>query len=290
MDPRQVFVEVVERGSFTDAAEKLGISVSYASRRVRDLEDELGVPLLARTTRRVEPTETGRTYYEQLSVLLRDLADLDKQTAAREVVPRGHLRIALPYAFGLARLSQSIHAFLREWPEVRATVSYSDALVDPLDYDVTVRGGQLADSSLSARHLVAFTGRVVASPAYLAAHGTPTHPQQLAQHMGVTYTQHHSMRPWTFHREGETLDVHPQNRLQADSGEALVAAALDGLGLAYQPSFLVDHHIDRGALVPLLCDWSTFRGAFWALTPDRRKTAATRAFIDHLVQALRDEG
>ncbi len=284
MDPRQVFIEVVERGSFTAAAERLGISLSYASRRIRTLEEELGVTLLARSTRQVSPTPEGLRYYEALAPLWRGLAELDAQTSSRPMAPSGPLRVALPLAFGLARLQPLIESFMQRWPEVTVEASFSDRRGDLLDADVTIRGGHLEDRALVARKLLDFETVLAASPAYLQAHPPIRTPEDLAEHDACVYTIRDSFgQRWTV---GGT-PVEPRVRYCADNGDALVAAAIAGLGVVLQPDFLLEHALETGQLVQLLPEAETISAAFWAIRSRPVATVTVDAFIDHLVEGLR---
>jgi DNA-binding transcriptional LysR family regulator len=285
MDGRRVFIEVVERGSFSDAARRLDISLSYASRRVKQLETDLGVQLLARTTRRVQPTVAGRRYYERVAPLLRGLDALDQEIADDRVEPRGELRVAAPLAFGLRAVQPLVTSFLVRWPEVRLDVGFSDRRVDPLDHDVTIRGGVLEDSTFTARRLVTFHGVLAASPAYLARSGTPIRAVDLAEHDALAYSGFRSIsEAWSF---GD-VRVEPRVRLRADNGDALVEAAVAGLGIVYQPDFLVRDALQDGRLVRLLEDVPTWQGAFWAITHGRAHTATVQTFVDHLAAGLAD--
>ncbi|MCA9570680.1 MAG: hypothetical protein KC656_22720 [Myxococcales bacterium] len=156
----------------------------------------------------------------------------------------------------------------------------------PLLYDLTLRGGTL-DTGLVGRRLCAITSRLAASPGYLDAHGRPTHPRELVGHRLLRYTATPSVRPWTFTRDGEVAEIDVDAAYSADSGEALVAAAVAGLGVANEPDFLVDAHLASGALELLLPDWKGFSAHFWALTPSRFPSAATRAILDALDENLR---
>ena len=281
VDARAVFVAIVERGSFRAAARHLDISLSYASRRLKQLEQQLGVQLLARTTRRVQPTPEGFAYYERLAPLLRGLAALDREVAEGDGRPRGVLRIAAPLSFGLSVVQPVVTDFLLRHPEVQIDLQLSDRRTDPLDFDVTVRGGQLGDSSLTGRRLLRMRGVVAASPDYLARRGTPTHLDHLDDHDAVEYSAFETLRGWQL--GGHT--ARPTIRLRADSGDALVQAGIAGVGLVYQPDFLMQAALDDGRLVQLLPEAETFEAAFWALTPPGSRTAAASAFIDALVGA-----
>lgn len=283
MDPREVFIEVMERGSFTEAADRLGISLSYASRRVRALEEQLGITLLARSTRRVAPTPEGQRYYEQLAPLWRGLAELDAITGSRAIEPNGDLRVALPLTFGLKRLQPLLDSFMERWPQVTVEASFSDRMGDLLDADVTIRGGLLEDRALVARKLTDFHGVLAASPSYLERNPPIEAPSDLSEHDAVMYTLRRSFGArWTV--GGEV--VQPRARFRADSGDALVQAAVAGLGVVYQPDFLVDDAIAEGTLVPVLAGIETFTGAFWAIRSRPVPTVTVDALIEHLVQGL----
>lgn len=286
MDDREVFVAVVEAGSFTAAATRLGVSVSHVSKRVRALEEALGARLFVRTTRHVAPTEAGERYHLRVAPLLRGLREADAEAGSGTVEPRGTVRIAAPLAFGLRHVVPVLNAFQRAWPDVKVDASFRDDRVDPLLYDLTLRGGTL-DTGLVGRRLCAITSRLAASPGYLDAHGRPTHPRELVGHRLLRYTATPSVRPWTFTRDGEVAEIDVDAAYSADSGEALVAAAVAGLGVANEPDFLVDAHLASGALELLLPDWKGFSAHFWALTPSRFPSAATRAILDALDENLR---
>lgn len=286
LDDRKVFVEVVRLGSFTSAAALLGISVSYASRRVRALEDRLGVQLLVRSTRRLQPTEAGKTYYPTIRALLEAVDEADQVAGSVAVCPSGDLRVAAPLSFGLAQVVPVLVEFQRTWPKVRLEVGFSDRRTDPLDWDVTIRGGMLEDSALNARKLCPMSAWVAASPAYFDRRGRPAHPDELLTHDRLGYTGSSTTGPWRFVRGDELASVEPVFQLRSDSGDALREFACAGLGVIYQPSFLLEEAVGDGRLERVLPDWQGFVGAFWTLTPNRRQTAATRELIALLHQRL----
>ncbi|MEZ4316243.1 MAG: LysR family transcriptional regulator [Myxococcota bacterium] len=285
MDERAVFVAVVDAGSFTTAAERLGISTSYASRRIRALEERLGTPLLTRTTRMVTPTEAGLRYHARVAPMLQGLADADAEVREVRAIPTGTLRVAAPLSFGLSHVVPVLVAFQARWPEVRLETSLRDQRVDPLLWDVTIRGGKLEDTTLVARKLVSTCSRVAASPAYLDAAGRPSHPSELTRHRLLEYSVT-GVAQWSFQRDGEPVHVQCEPRMRADSGDALVAAAVAGLGVVNQPEFLVQPALEAGTLEAILDDWSSFAIDFWAITPTRHPTAATRELITMLRESL----
>lgn len=291
MDDRVVFLQVLEAGSFTDAASTLGVSTSYVSRRVRALEEQLGVRLLERTTRSVQPTDIGASYATRVGPLLEALADADLEVRDEQRCPSGRLRVALPMAFGLRYLQPLVEAYATQYGDIRLEVSYSDLPSDLLGdrFDVAVRGGRLADSSFSARRLCGMRSVLIASPDYLARRGLPAHPKDLAHHDGIEYSAARSHEPWALTCAGEEVRVRPAVRVSIDSGEAAVALAIAGLGVAQQPTFLCHEALADGRLVHVLPEWTGFDGAFWALTPSRRyQPRKVRLFIETLVEGLRD--
>lgn len=286
MNPREVFVQVVERGSFTAAARQLGVSTSYASRCVRELEKELGASLLARSTRSVQPTDVGRAYYARLAPLLKGLVEADLEVSSRVVEPRGSLRVALPHAFGRRWVLPSLLTFQRRWPEVSVEVSFSDRLTDPLSVDVTIRGGRLTDSRLVARRVLLFADVLVASPELLRVHGVPTEPEELLDWPAALYTGHREPTRWTLRCGDREVTPEVRGVFHADSGEAVVQAGIAGIGLVLQPEFLVGPGLAEGRLVRVLPAWCTRALDLWAITPSRMVPATVRAFLDQLTTDL----
>ena len=281
IDDREVFVAVVEAGSFTDAAQRLRISLSQVSKRVKRLEGQLGAPLLIRTTRHVSTTPAGARYHARLVPLIQSLREADAEVVTTNVEPSGLLRVAAPLSFGLLHVEPVLSEMALRWPDLRVDASFRDTRVDPLLWDVTIRGGRI-DTDLVGRRLCPLRVSLAAAPAYLEAHGTPTHPDQLRGHRLLEYSESASLPLWTFQRGEASVVVENRSVFRADNGDALVAAAVRGLGVIRHPDFLLERALEAGHLVRLLPDWKGYEGAFWALTPTRHPSAAVRAFVDRL--------
>ncbi len=276
------FVRVVETGSFARAAERMGLSKPVLSRRVARLEEGLGARLLTRTARGAKPTDIGQTYYARAAGVLAELE------AAREVVAEavtqiaGPIRLTAPISFGIAHLNAALADFVREHPLVELDIDLSDTNVDLTEggYDLAVRIGQLADSSLIARRIAPVRKLVVASPAYLERKGVPVTLADLADHDILLY----SGETWRF-GDGRNLET-PRVKaiLRSNSGDMLRAAAEAGLGLCLLPSFIASPGIESGALLPVLLDREPAHGALHAvMPPGRATTARVRALVDFLV-------
>lgn len=240
------FVEVADAGGVSVAARRLGLPKSIVSRRLQRLEQELGAQLLARTTRGASLTEAGATLREHA---VRAIAELE---AARKAVSpegdvRGRLRIAAPLSFGVTHLAPALVELARRHPLLHVHTAYSDNFVDLVreGFDAGVRVGILTDSNLIGRKIAPLHGACVASPNYLATHGTPAVPQDLSRHECLLQGN----ETWRFMVDGAIVAVRPQGRFKADNGSVLLAAAIAGLGIAALPDFLVDDAIASRTLV-----------------------------------------
>lgn len=286
------FVSVVEAGSFTAAARERRLSTSYLSRRLRLLEDALGVRLLHRTTRKLALTDAGRALYEQAAPHLEGLLDAGRAAGAQQAEPRGILRLAAPHSFAMRWLLDPLGRFLARWPALRLEASFDDRTHDLIGegYDLAIRGGRLPDTGLVARRLCGFQTVVAASPSWIARHGAPTHPQDLARATLLDYSLARSTPGWWFQSptgEERRVEVDPRRAIVADSGEALIAWARAGLGVVYQPEFLLHEPLRTGELVALLPGWRTWEAAFHAVYPTRRHLSpAVRLLVEHLVHEL----
>jgi DNA-binding transcriptional LysR family regulator len=283
-----VFAKVVEQGSFARAADRLSISTSACSRQVAELEAHLDTRLLNRTTRRLSLTESGQGFYERCVQLLADLEEAEQaatQTAAR---PRGTLRITTSINFGVRHVSPAIGAFLAKYPEVKFDVSLSDRIVDLVEegYDLAIRIGSAGGETVVARKLGEARMVACASPAYLKARGAPKAPEDLARHPCLTYEYMPVRNVWPFRgKDGREHTVRVAGPLHSNNGDLLAAAAVAGVGIAYEPEFILGPDLKAGRLVPILTSYSAPTGPIYAVYPSRRYLSAkVRAFVDFLAQ------
>jgi len=282
------FVRVVEAGSITGAAQRLGVAKSAVSRRLAELEERLGVQLLRRTTRKLSLTDSGWAFYERAVRVLADLDEAETSVAQAEGALRGRLRVAAPLSFGLLHLGPAITAFAGLHQEVTFDLDFNDREVDLMQegFDLAVRIGELADSSLIARRLAPVRLIPCASPAYLEAQGTPDSPADLAAHRCLLYSYAQEPRVWRFRTsDGERGTVRVEAHLAANNGDFLCQAAVAAEGVLLTPTFIAYRAIERGRLVPILEEVAWPEVAAYAVYPQTRHLSRrVRAFVDFLVQ------
>jgi len=283
----QAFVAVVEAGSFTAAAERLDIAKSAVSRRVSALEERLGVQLLRRTTRTLNLTDTGRSFYEHSARILADLDEAESAAQQEHGELSGTLRVALPMSFGVRHMCKPIAAFSRRHPKIRFDLDFNDRRIDLIEegVDLAVRIGHLRDSSLIARKLFNVRTVVCASRHYLAVHGEPESPHELRDHDCLVYSNLPDPDVWRWRDDqGRQQSVELTPVMHASSGDFLANAAAHGLGIVIQPTFIAAEAIRLGTLVPILTafEWPV-SPAFAVYPPTRHPSYRLRAFIDFLV-------
>ena len=284
-----VFAKVVAAGSLSAAARELGSSPAVVSRRLAALESRLGVRLVNRTTRTLNLTVEGSRYYEACTRVLADIQEADAEVAAGRVEPRGALKVALPASFGHQHVAPLVPKFAERYPKVELALSLSDRNVNVMDegFDVAVCIADLRDSSLAARRLAPNRRVVCASPAYLAAHGTPRTPEDLAKHNCLVVSDFTAN--WEYKtRDRRSTSVRVQGRYACDNWEVLRQWALAGLGIALKSTWDVYRQLEDGSLVVLLPEY-TFHSdvAIYAVYPHRRfLPAKTRVFIEFLAESF----
>jgi DNA-binding transcriptional LysR family regulator len=288
----EAFVTVVEAGSFSAAAERLETAKSAISRRVSALEERLGVKLLNRTTRRLSLTDNGRAFFERAGRILADLQEAEQSVSDADCELRGRIRLAAPLSFGLRHLSPAINRFAATHPEVRFDLDLNDRQVNIVEegFDMAIRIGKLTDSSLIARRLSPIRMVAAASPDYLVAHGTPATPAELADHLGLRYTNTPRQQFWRFtDDQGHEHSPAVPDRLTANNGELLARAAIDGLGVTVQPTFIIHEYLRDGRLRRVLPDYRLSRGDMYALfPPGRYMSRRVRVFVDFLAEHFGD--
>lgn len=282
----EIFVAVVDASSFTGAARGLGVSKSHVSRQIQALEDRLGARLLHRTTRTLHLTDVGAAFHERAQRILAELDEAERAVTALQTEPRGQLKIGAPLSFGLSYVSPVIERYMLQWPEVTVEAGFSDRRVDVVadGYDLVVRIGSLADSSLIVRKLASTRTFIVASPAYVERYGAPETPDALAEHLCLRYTHQTTGNTWLLRRaDGAEATVRIDGRMTSDNGDALLGACRAGLGLTYVPDFFVAEDLAAGRLVTVLEDWTQIDSPISVLYPhNRHLSAKVRMFVDAL--------
>jgi DNA-binding transcriptional LysR family regulator len=284
----EVFAKVAAAGSFSAAGRAMGLSQTMVTKHIAALEARLGVKLLHRTTRRLSMTEAGRNYLEASARVLADLDAADSAIAAERFEPRGVLRLNAPVSFGTRQLAPLLAEFAQRCPRVTVELGLNDRLVDLAEegWDLTIRVGNLSDSSLVARRIAPGRTVVCAAPSYLEAHGTPRAVADLTQHncLGYTLSRLAGADRWTFGARGE-IAVNVSGNLRANNGDALRSAAIAGQGLIYQPTFIIADDLRAGTLKRVVLDHPTveFGGIYAVFLPGPHPSAKLRAFIDFLI-------
>jgi DNA-binding transcriptional LysR family regulator len=282
-----LFVRIVDAGSFAAGAEQLGLSRALASRAVLDLETRLGTRLLNRTTRRLSLTEAGAAFYRRAQRITADVAEAEEEAAALHARPRGLLRVNAPMSFGVLHVAPVLAAYLERYPEVSVDLTLNDRVVDLVEdgYDLAIRIGRLADSSLIARRLAPCRILLCAAPSYLAAHGTPAHPTDLTRHRCIAYAYGGDRGDWVLTGPEGEVRVRVSARLQINNGDAIQAAIREGYGIARQPDFIAAADLAAGRMVQVLPEWRLPEIGIHAVYPPARTLSAkVRSFVDFLAE------
>lgn len=278
-----IFAKAVELGSFSAAGEELSISPQLVGKNIQVLEQHLGVRLLNRTTRRQSLTEIGKTFYDRVKIILTEVEIAESLVAETRAQPRGRLRINAPATFGINALAPKLSEYLELYPEVSVDLTLSNRTVDLIEegYDAVFRVGELSDSGLMARALAPYRLVLCAAPSYLDRHGLISHPEDLIRHECLGFS-HSSLRThWAFVGPNGRIEVPVSGRLMIDSGEALLAAAVQGFGILLQPIELVREELESGQLRVILPEYQVpSRPLHILYPPDRRMTPKLRSFLD----------
>ena len=285
----KTFVAVVESESFTAAGARLEMSKAVVSKYVGILEDHLGTRLLNRTTRRLSLTESGTAYYERCVQILADVDEAEQSAGQLTAIPRGTLKVAMPVSFGTICIAPLMSEYMRRYPEVKLDIALADRRVDLIEegFDLAIRVGSLPESGLIARRLA--TDRIVccAAPSYLATHGRPAKPADLADHACLNYSYASGGDEWTFGKQRTHVSVRIDGPVRANNGDMLRLAALDGAGIIWQPHFIVGEDVKNGRLIELMSDFAGPELGVYALYPSRKHLSAkVRTFVDYLVERM----
>ena len=285
-----VFVAVAEAESFAAAGRRLGMSPPAVTRAVSALEKRLGVRLLTRSTRLVRITEAGERYLEDCRRIIADADEADESVAGLNAAPRGHLSVTAPVLFGRLYVMPGIVEYLRRYPDVTARALFLDRVVNLVDegLEVAVRIGDLPDSSLKAVRVGQVRRIVCAAPGYLAARGTPNHPEQLTQHTIISASGVTPSAEWRFQDAGRSLQVRLQPRLVVTTNDGAIAATAAGLGITRLLSYQLARQLAAGDLVTILSDFELPPLPVHVVHREGRQSSAkVRAFVDLLVARLR---
>lgn len=283
------FARAASLGSYTAAARSLSISPSAVSKSVQRLELHLGVPLFTRTTRSLTLTAEGRDLHERALRLLRDAEEIEQVAKAARSQPSGTLRIAASLPIGLHMIAPMLPRFRERYPQVTIDLRLSDQLADIIEggIDLAVRIGDLADSRLLSRRLSPHRLCCYASPSYLAARGTPAHPEDLDRHetVNLRYQSTGQAFRWPFRIGSREIELVPNSGIIVDASDAVIATLVAGGGIGVATSFMAAPWVERGALVPILSDFAVDRQNITALWPEsRRSNPAVRAFLNVLAE------
>jgi DNA-binding transcriptional LysR family regulator len=284
----ELFVQTAEQGSLSRAAEAVGLSNAAASRHLASLEARLGVRLVQRNTRRLSLTEAGESYYNRCKTILADLRDADSAINAQALDPMGTLRVSASLSFCMHHIAPLLRAYTERYPKVAVQVVAANRYYDLIDnnIDVAIRTREYEnDSNITIRSLAETRRILAASPGYLDRRGTPRSIDELAAHDLLIYTYSHNPDELAFRRGSERHVIKVKGLLEANDGQVLRAAALDGLGILVQPKYILYEDIVAGRLVPVLDEWDLPRLRInIAFQSRRHMSAKVRTFIDFLVE------
>jgi DNA-binding transcriptional LysR family regulator len=289
LEAMHLFVRVAELGSFSAAAQQLGLARSVVTRQIAGLESHLGVKLMARSTRRLALTSAGTAYLEKCRVILNLVEAAETGVAEERLTPRGNIRIGLPLSYGLKRLAPLLLDFSRRNPEVSLDMDYSDRRINLIEegIDLSVRITRRLEAGDVARRLGTARLQVVAAPEYLDRHGRPEHPAELTNHLCLGYTSAGSSQVWQFIVDGQLESFHVHSRLNANNGDVLTEAAAQGLGITCQPDFIGESYLQSGRLETILADFPMPELGIYAMLPSNRHVPhRVRVLMDYLAERL----
>lgn len=287
----QMFVRVVETGSFSAVAKEMSSTQPTISKNIAELETWLGAKLLNRSTRSLRLTETGTDYYERCLAILQDVEEAEQMVGQLQTQPKGTVRVSTVVAFGSLHLVPRLAGFYEQFPDIRVDARLSDRLVDLVEEgaDVAIRMGNLADSTLIAKKLCTSPFVTVASPGYLERRGIPGHPRDLRDHNYLQYADAGSSRESQFQDQGEPFHVRVEGNFVTNNSEALRMALTSGLGISRAPRWLVGDAIEAGRLICVLEEFQPEPMSIYAVyPPGRHLPSKVRSFIDYFAEQFKD--
>lgn len=282
-----ILVRIVDKGSFTAAAQELGMTKAMVSRRIAELERRLGVRLLYRSTRQLTLTEEGEQYYQRCSKAVDALTEAELMLSARQQEVTGTLKLAVPIETGQLVVGRMVAKFLQRYPAMQVELELTNRILDPISegLDAVVRVGDMSNSNLAARRLWSTERLLCASPDYLARSPAIARPEDLLRHERVAVSSGFLASHWCFERDGREVLVDPPSRFRVNNITCAREAAKAGLGVASLPAMLCLEELERGELVSLLPEWQQSRVPIYLLFPERRlMPRKLRAFIDFMVE------
>jgi DNA-binding transcriptional LysR family regulator len=280
-----VFAQVVQAGSFSKAAENMGMSKSSVSKKVTYLEDRLGVRLLNRTTRKLSLTEVGHVFYERCERIMSEAEEAELAVTRLQDEPRGHLKISAPVSFGVKHLGRPLAVFLAKYNDLSVDVQLNDRYVDIVDegFDLAIRIGRLPDSSLIAKKIGVSRLVVCASPEYWQKNAKPNHPRELEDMNCLIYTLSRNAGGWPYQENGTTQLVKIDGDVKANNGDIIRDMAINGSGVAVSPAFIVGQELANGKLQAVLEEYEVEPINIYAVYPhNRHLSAKVRLFVDFL--------
>lgn len=288
----QTFIHVVDTGSISRAADRMAVAKSAVSRRISDLEQRLGVQLFRRTTRQMNLTDSGRSFYERATQILADLEEAELAVSQQHSALTGRLRIAAPLSFGVPHLGPAIVDFNKQHPGITFDVDFNDRQIDILEegFDLAIRIARLTDSSLIARRIAPIHQTLCASPNYLKRYGTPQSPGDLQSHQCLLYSNIQNPSHWSFNdASGNTVNVKVPISMTSNNGDFLRDAAIAGLGMIKVPNFIIYKSLANRELVPLLAPYRPPSFNAYAVYPQTRHLSyRVRSFVDFLAARFED--
>lgn len=291
LDSMRLFVRVAEQGNFSAVAQQMGVARSVVTRRIASLESRLGTKLIARSTRRLSLTSAGVTYLEKCREILDLVEAAETGLDAERLMPRGTLRISLPLSFGQRYLAPLLLEFSGRYPEVALNMDLTDRRTNLIEegFDLAIRVTDRLAPQDVARRLSSARLVTVASPAYLERHGEPKHPDELAGHECLAYTLSASPA-WQFTVDGSLQSFPVHGRIQANNGDVLLQAAIAGLGITVQPTFIAADALAAGSLQVILADYPVPEIGIYAMLPGNRHIPhRVRVLIDFLIERFGSE-